>query len=402
MPWQDLYGHDSIAEQFRRAAQRGRLGGSFLFVGPPGVGKHTFAVKLAKALLCREYGEEELNACGRCPSCEQVEARTHPDLITVAKPADRARFPLELLIGDKDNRMQEGLCRDISLRPFMGGRKIAIIDDADYFNRECANCLLKTLEEPPPKSIMILVGTTPARQLPTIRSRCRVIRFLPLAPESVAKVMLEQGMVDDDDEAMQIALQSEGSLTKGGRTGKRGTPRIPPSAPAASHRIPAKLPGIVDTHPEVRREGRPGSGQTPPASARDRRFRLRILPRPPSSLIRMRSRFRSPPGRCRQPGNAKHEYQSPAHGRPPGTLHRSGDPNRPLRSTGKSGRVVDERFGLNAGWTVLGGTPRFTHASKRTFGVLQHHKQKARVHEERGPSSRKAGAGSTRPVSPFV
>ena len=144
----------------------------------------------------------------------QVEAETHPDLLTVAKPADRARFPLDLLIGPPDNRMREGLCHEISLRPFMGGRKVAIIDDADYFNRECANCLLKTLEEPPPRSILILIGTTPARQLPTIRSRCRVIRFLPLAAETVARVLLEQGIVSDEDEAMEIAAQSEGSLTK--------------------------------------------------------------------------------------------------------------------------------------------------------------------------------------------
>jgi DNA polymerase III subunit delta' len=214
MAWQDLYGHDRIAAQFRRAAERGRLGGSFLFVGPPGVGKRTFAVKMAKSLLCREHGEDVFDACGRCPSCVQVEAGTHPDLLTVAKPADRAQFPLEILIGDKENRMREGLCRDISLRPFMGGRKVAIIDDADYFGRECANCLLKTLEEPPPKSILILIGTTPARQLPTIRSRCRVIRFLPLEPECIARILLEQGIVSDEDEAMEIAAQSEGSLTK--------------------------------------------------------------------------------------------------------------------------------------------------------------------------------------------
>ena len=214
MPWQDLYGHDAIVDQFRRAANRGRLGGSFLFVGPPGVGKFTFAVKMAKALLCRERAEEAFDACGHCPSCVQVEAGTHPDLITVAKPPDKAKFPLELLIGDKENRMQEGLCHEVSLRPFMGGRKIAIVDDADYFNRECANSLLKTLEEPPPKSILILVGTTPARQLPTIRSRCRIIRFLPLPPEIVGRILLEREIVADPDEAEKIALQSEGSLTK--------------------------------------------------------------------------------------------------------------------------------------------------------------------------------------------
>ena len=70
-----------------------------------------------------------------------------------------------LFIGDREHRRQEGLCHDIGLKPYMGGRKIAIIDDADYLNAEGANCLLKTLEEPPPRSVLILIGTSPAKQL---------------------------------------------------------------------------------------------------------------------------------------------------------------------------------------------------------------------------------------------
>ena len=77
--------------------------------------------------------------------------------------------------------MREGLCHDIALKPFRGGRKIAIIDDADYLNQEGANCLLKTLEEPPEKSVIILIGTSQQRQLPTIRSRCQIVRFAPLS-----------------------------------------------------------------------------------------------------------------------------------------------------------------------------------------------------------------------------
>ncbi len=73
--------------------------------------------------------------------------------------------------------MREGLCHDIALKPFMGGRKVAIIDDADDLNEEGANCLLKTLEEPPPHSVLILIGTSAERQLPTIRSRARRFVF---------------------------------------------------------------------------------------------------------------------------------------------------------------------------------------------------------------------------------
>ena len=77
----------------------------------------------------------------------------------------------------------------------MGGRKIAMIDDADYLNAEGANCLLKTLEEPPPRSVLILIGTSPAKQLPTIRSRCQLIRFGRCRPTSVAELLLSQGLV---------------------------------------------------------------------------------------------------------------------------------------------------------------------------------------------------------------
>ena len=102
MTWNGIDGHDDVADQFRLALGRGRLASSFLFVGPTGVGKHSFALKLAQALLCQTRAEETMDPCGMCPSCVQVDARTHPDLILVAKPKDKSFLPLELLIGDKE------------------------------------------------------------------------------------------------------------------------------------------------------------------------------------------------------------------------------------------------------------------------------------------------------------
>ena len=150
MGWQGLQGHDAIVEQFRRSLAADRLGSTFLFVGPEGIGKRSFAIKLAQSLLCE--AEQELDPCGSCTACTQVSAGTHPDVDFVAKPADKSTIPLELLIGNKDHRMREGLCARIAMKSACGGRKIAIIDDADYLSQECANCLLKTLEEPPPGS----------------------------------------------------------------------------------------------------------------------------------------------------------------------------------------------------------------------------------------------------------
>lgn len=214
MPWQNILGHDDVVEQFRRALARGRLASSFLFVGPPGVGKRTFAVKLAQAMFCQSRPEEALDPCGTCPSCSQVLAGSHPDLDVVAKPADKSFIPLELLIGERDHRRREGLCHNIAVKPNEGGRKVAVLDDADYLNAEGANSLLKTLEEPPPRSVLILIGTSPAKQLPTIRSRCQVIRFQPLPVETVAELLVSKGFVSDRAEAARLARYSEGSLQR--------------------------------------------------------------------------------------------------------------------------------------------------------------------------------------------
>ena len=214
MSWQGIQGHDDVVERFRRSLARGRLATTFLFVGPPGVGKHAFALKLAQSLLCPVAPPELLGPCGHCPSCTQVAAGTHPDLLHVAKPADKSEIPLALLIGTKERRMEEGLCHDVSLKPFMGGRRVAIIDDADFLNEEGANALLKTLEEPPPHSVMILIGTSIDRQLPTIRSRSQIIRFRPLGDDVLADLLLAQGLAGDAQEAKRLAAYAGGSLAR--------------------------------------------------------------------------------------------------------------------------------------------------------------------------------------------
>jgi DNA polymerase-3 subunit delta' len=91
---------------------------------------------------------------------------------------------------------------------------VAILDDADFLNPEGANSLLKTLEEPPPRSVLILVGTTPAKQLPTIRSRCQLVRFRPLAENVISEILLSEGIVGDASEAQRLAAQSGGSVQR--------------------------------------------------------------------------------------------------------------------------------------------------------------------------------------------
>lgn len=197
-----IIGHKLQLQWFANAIAKERFSGSFLLVGPPGIGKATVAKTVAKALFCRNMTSDALKPCGQCECCVQVDADTHPDLIQVRKPDDRANIPLELLIGPPESRMQEGFCRDIRLRPFHGTRRIAILHDADFLNEEGANSLLKTLEEPPPGVILFLIGTNEQRQLPTIRSRCRIVRFMPPTGDDARELMLRRGITCDRDAAM--------------------------------------------------------------------------------------------------------------------------------------------------------------------------------------------------------
>jgi DNA polymerase-3 subunit delta' len=215
MSWHGIHGHDDVVEGFRRRIQNGRLASTFLFVGLPGIGKRTFALKLAQALLCERSTAAALDPCEACPSCQQVLAGTHPDVTLVEREKSKARVTIEQLVGPDDKRMQEGLVHAISLKPYYGQRKVGIIDDADTLSHgqgESANCLLKTLEEPPPHSLLILIGTSELRQLPTIRSRAQVIRFQPLADAIVAQLLVEKNIVEDPRTASQLAELAHGSL----------------------------------------------------------------------------------------------------------------------------------------------------------------------------------------------
>ncbi len=223
MAWQGISGHDGVVEHFRRAQQRGRLAGSFLFVGPPGIGKRLFAFALAKAYLCKGRASDALDPCGLCDSCRlfsheespsgTLEA-THPDLYFVQKPADKSWLPLELLIGDREHRGQAGLLYKIAQTPYFGHGKVAIIDDADYFreNGEASNALLKTLEEPPPDTLLILLGTASNKQLPTIQSRCKIIRFAPLPLPFLSSLLLSQGIVATQEQGLKLARRAGGSF----------------------------------------------------------------------------------------------------------------------------------------------------------------------------------------------
>ena len=130
-----------------------------------------------------------------------VDANTHPDLFTVRRPEEKNVFPVELMLE---------LCANFSMKSAHGHGKVGILDDADDLNQESGNCFLKTLEEPPPRSVFILIGTSVDRQLPTIQSRCQVVRFSPLPDDAVRAILKEQG-VDDATLVEHLVRLADGS-----------------------------------------------------------------------------------------------------------------------------------------------------------------------------------------------
>ena len=180
MSWQRIRGHDNLIQAFQRAVQRGRLAHAYLLVGPAGVGKRLFAGELARALLCENPPSGRLEACDHCPSCLLAAAGTHPDLVQAGLPEGCNEWPVDL--------MRE-VVKSFILKSARGRGKMAVLDDADDFNEESANCFLKTLEEPPPGSLLLLIGTSADLQLRTIVSRCQVVRFAPLPEPLVAELL---------------------------------------------------------------------------------------------------------------------------------------------------------------------------------------------------------------------
>ena len=205
MSWHSIRGVDPLVLELRKSLEDKRFPHAFLFTGPEGVGKRTFANKLAQALLCERVPEAKLDPCEVCPACLQVKNGAHPDLLTVGRPDDKQELPIAVI---------RQLCADLGLSPMRGSRRVAIVDDADDMNDEAANAFLKTLEEPPVGSVLIMVGTSPEGQLDTVVSRCRVVRFRPLSEPDLAAILLEQGVASNEEEAERLAKLGDGSVSR--------------------------------------------------------------------------------------------------------------------------------------------------------------------------------------------
>ncbi len=192
-----LLGHEAAEATLIEAARAGRLHHAWLIAGPAGIGKATLAFRFARWLLAGapspsgarrdDAGEGAGLALDPAhPVFRRVAAGSHADLLTIERGFDdkRKRQRREILV--EDVRVLGGFLR---LTPAEGGWRVVVVDGAEALNRNAANALLKLLEEPPPRAILLLVCSAPGRLLPTLRSRCRTLRLAPLAAPVMAALL---------------------------------------------------------------------------------------------------------------------------------------------------------------------------------------------------------------------
>jgi DNA polymerase-3 subunit delta' len=210
-----IEGQPRAVRQLVAALRSGRAHHAWLFAGPRGVGKETTARAFAAALLCREGGEE---ACGSCVACAKVARGVHPDLVVLMPEAEavaRRLLAREELSRTPSRELKVDQIRQVEPQlhhaPLEGSRRVVILLQADTLNVPAQNAFLKTLEEPPPGNHLILVADAADALLPTIRSRCVRVPFVPLGLDFVAeRVRAAKGV--DAETARLCAALAGGSL----------------------------------------------------------------------------------------------------------------------------------------------------------------------------------------------
>lgn len=208
--FQDILGQDPAIDILRRSYAEDRLPHGLIFAGPVGVGKATTARALAGLFLCEK--SKGAQPCGKCPSCVIFEAGNHPDCHVITKELIRYHDKtgtskgIDLSI----HVIRPELIVPAGRKPTMNGGKVFIIEQAELMNAAAQNSMLKTLEEPFGRTLIILLTDQPDTLLPTIRSRCQIIRFAPLHAAMVRSELEKRGI--DERDAAEAAAFTDGSL----------------------------------------------------------------------------------------------------------------------------------------------------------------------------------------------
>lgn len=212
----ELVGHDIPARQFVEAERSGRLPHAWLLGGPEGIGKATLAYRFARFLLApaaeRRGGADGLAVDPQGRTARQIAAGAHPNLATVERVVPEDGKPVPRIIPVEAVRKALTFFQTTAAN---GGRRICLVDSIDEVNANGANALLKTIEEPPPGAVILLVSHAPHGVLPTIRSRCRKLPLAPLGTAEVRRVLDTLGLAAMEDEpglADRAAALSDGSV----------------------------------------------------------------------------------------------------------------------------------------------------------------------------------------------
>jgi DNA polymerase III subunit delta' len=203
-----LLGHEAAEAALLEAMHSGRMHHAWLITGPDGIGKATLAYRFARRLLAGLPTGNSLALDPTHPVFRRVAAGGHADLLTVELVYDEKRRRMRTQIAVDDVRRISSF---MSLTPAEGGWRIAIVDGAEEMNQSSANALLKILEEPPRRALLILTCAAPGRLLPTIRSRCRKLRLDPLPAEAMERLLAAYLPELDADQRGRLVTVAEGS-----------------------------------------------------------------------------------------------------------------------------------------------------------------------------------------------